>query len=56
MLHEPTLRMKQMADERVHLRMQVVRELFGLEESVDGVDAPGQLADVRPLRRQGPAA
>ena len=37
LLHEPTLRMKQMADERVHLRMQVVRELFGLEETVDGV-------------------
>ena len=33
LLHEPTLRMKQLTDERVHLRMQVVRELFGLEES-----------------------
>jgi len=55
-LHEPTLRMKQMTDERVHLRMQVVRELFGLEESVDGVDAEQPLADVRPLRRPGPAA
>ncbi len=52
LLHEPTLRMKQTADERVHLRMQVVRELFGLEETVDGVDASDEqpLADVRPLR------
>jgi glutamyl-tRNA reductase len=53
LLHEPTLRMKQMTDERVHLRMQVVRELFGLEETVEGVDATAEqpLADVRPLRR-----
>ena len=53
LLHEPTLRMKQMADDRVHLRMQVVRELFGLEETVEGVDATDErpLADVRPLRR-----
>jgi glutamyl-tRNA reductase len=51
-LHEPTLRIKQMADERVHLRMQVVRELFGLEETVEGVDAEQPLADVTPLRRQ----
>jgi glutamyl-tRNA reductase len=53
LLHEPTLRMKQTADERVHLRMQVVRELFGLEETVEGVDAEQPLADVRPLRRDG---
>jgi glutamyl-tRNA reductase len=50
--------MKQTADERVHLRMQVVRELFGLEEVVEGVDAADEqpLADVRPLRRPGPAS
>lgn len=53
-LHEPTLRMKQMADERVHQRMQVVRELFGLEETVEGVDAQQPLADVTPLRRRSP--
>jgi glutamyl-tRNA reductase len=53
LLHEPTLRMKQTADERVHLRMQVVRELFGLEESVEGVDAERPMADVQPLRRPG---
>jgi glutamyl-tRNA reductase len=53
-LHEPTLRMKQMADERVHQRMQVVRELFGLEETVEGVDAEQPLADVTPLRRPRP--
>jgi glutamyl-tRNA reductase len=50
LLHEPTLRMKQLSDDdRVHLRTQVVRELFGLEEIVDEVDEQ-PLADVRPLR------
>jgi glutamyl-tRNA reductase len=52
LLHEPTLRMKQMADERVHQRMQVVRELFGLEETVEGIDAEQAVADVTPLRRR----
>ncbi len=57
MLHEPTLRMKQADDDRVHLRMQVVRELFGLDETVEGVDVDVEqpLADVRPLRRHKPA-
>jgi glutamyl-tRNA reductase len=31
-LHEPTVRMKQVADDRVHQRTQVLRELFGLPE------------------------
>jgi glutamyl-tRNA reductase len=52
LLHEPTLRMKEMADDRVHQRVQVVRELFGLEETVEGVDAERPLADVTPLRRR----
>ena len=39
--------MKQMADERVHLRMQVVRELFGLEETSPASDA-GAAAGGRP--------
>ncbi len=51
LLHEPTLQMKRASDERIHLRTQVVRELFGLEEVVEGIDVQGELADVRPLRR-----
>jgi glutamyl-tRNA reductase len=31
LLHEPTVRMKRGADERIHARLQLVRELFGLE-------------------------
>jgi glutamyl-tRNA reductase len=44
LLHEPTARMKEMHDDRVHARMALVRDLFGLAESqedlgVDGRDA-----------------
>jgi glutamyl-tRNA reductase len=31
LLHEPTLRMKELRDGRVHARMALVRDLFGLE-------------------------
>jgi glutamyl-tRNA reductase len=56
LLHDPTLRMKELRDDRVHARMALVRELFGLE--VDEVAAPEQersdereqLAEVRQLR------
>jgi glutamyl-tRNA reductase len=33
LLHEPTVRMKELQDDRVHARMALVRELFGLEAS-----------------------
>jgi glutamyl-tRNA reductase len=63
MLHEPTLRMKDLRDDRVHARMALVRELFALEDSSaapaesvagDGVahEAPEPLAEVRELRRR----
>jgi glutamyl-tRNA reductase len=49
LLHEPTLRMKNMDDtDRVHLRMQVLRELFALEE----LGAAPELAEVRELPRR----
>ena len=60
LLHEPTVRMKELSDDRVHARMALVRELFGLE--VDEVATPvatprttgrGEpLAEVRELRRR----
>jgi glutamyl-tRNA reductase len=44
LLHEPTLQMKAMHDDRIHARMALIRELFGL--SVDeGVPAADELAD-----------
>jgi glutamyl-tRNA reductase len=32
LLHEPTVRMKEVRDDRVHMRMALVRELFGLND------------------------
>jgi glutamyl-tRNA reductase len=54
-LHDPTLRMKEFHDDRVHMRMALVRELFGLndEEAVASGEPAGQetpLANVRQLR------
>ncbi len=53
LLHEPTLRMKEMRDDRVHARMALVRELFGLstEEGTPAHVAPatGSMAEVREL-------
>jgi glutamyl-tRNA reductase len=60
LLHEPTLRMKELSDGRTHARMALVRELFGLQEEdaeqvasrhteTAGESASG-LAEVRELR------
>ena len=35
LLHEPTLKMREMRDDRVHARMAVVRELFGLDADTE---------------------
>jgi glutamyl-tRNA reductase len=53
LLHEPTLRMKALHDDRVHARMALVRELFALEDvsPEPAEDAPA-LAEVRQLRRR----
>jgi glutamyl-tRNA reductase len=56
LLHEPTLRMKELRDDRAHARMALLRELFDLE--VGEVAEPvadselDQLAEVRELRRR----
>ena len=63
LLHEPTLKMKELRDDRVHARMALVRELFGLAAD-DGelaaaadsrelpATAPDELAELRELRRR----
>jgi glutamyl-tRNA reductase len=55
LLHDPTMRMKDLSDDRVHLRMAIVRELFGLEveEGVPSTDVADDepLAEIRQLRR-----
>jgi glutamyl-tRNA reductase len=55
LLHEPTIRLKSMDREGGHGRVQLARELFGLEESAADAAAPAEQdtdADVRPLRRR----
>jgi glutamyl-tRNA reductase len=53
LLHDPTLRMKEMRDDRVHARMALVRDLFGLavpgSELADAREQPEPLAEVREL-------
>jgi glutamyl-tRNA reductase len=43
LLHEPTLQMKEMHDDRVHARMALVRDLFGLEVAEGSLGAGHQL-------------
>ncbi len=54
LLHRPTLQMKEMRDDRVHARMALVRELFGLsvdeDEAIDAAAAgASDLAEIRSL-------
>ena len=53
LLHEPTLQMRGMRDDRVHARMALVRELFGLSADEPALDAGEQqsLAEIRELPR-----
>ncbi len=50
LLHEPTVKMKELRDGRVHARMALVRDLFGLAQ--DEVAAP---ADSQPAEPEPPA-
>ncbi len=51
LLHEPTARMKELRDDRVHARMALVRDLFGLTSERDEPEVEQEpLADVRQLR------
>ncbi len=53
LLHEPTIRLRTLGEQQRHGRLQLVRELFGLEdgaplESGEALE-PARTADVRPL-------
>jgi glutamyl-tRNA reductase len=57
LLHDPTVRMKELRDDRVHARMALVRDLFSLEREDGAFDASElsedeELAEVRELRRR----
>jgi glutamyl-tRNA reductase len=56
LLHEPTLQMKRTGGDRVHARIGLLRELFGLEDVAAPPEESGEHAggaDVRELRRPG---
>jgi glutamyl-tRNA reductase len=53
LLHEPTVRMKEMRDDRVHARMALVRDLFGLSDENELAalgDAVGSARELEPQR------
>jgi glutamyl-tRNA reductase len=60
LLHHPTARLRELQDDRVHARMALIRDLFGLEVSEPSVAEQGaaaspvseELAEVRELRRR----
>ncbi|MCD6727967.1 MAG: glutamyl-tRNA reductase [Solirubrobacteraceae bacterium] len=54
LLHEPTIRMRGLEHGGGHGRLEVLRELFGLDEAVDAAERPsaGAPAEVRELRRR----
>jgi glutamyl-tRNA reductase len=53
LLHEPTIRLRSFSAERGHASLQLVRELFGLDEEpprdAPARDAEGELAEVRSI-------
>ena len=50
LLHEPTLRMKEMRDDRVHARMALVRDLFGINVDEGALGADGQTLEDEPAQ------
>jgi glutamyl-tRNA reductase len=50
LLHEPTLRVKSSGAEHRHARMQVLRELFGLEEPAAAAEDEASVHELRPRR------
>ena len=50
LLHEPTLRVKSSGAEHRHARMQVLRELFGLEEPAVAAEDEASVHELRPRR------
>ena len=52
-LHEPTIRLRSLSETRGHASLQLVRELFGLQEEAPEERAPpAKLAEVHDLRRR----
>jgi glutamyl-tRNA reductase len=54
LLHEPTLQMKEMRDDRVHARMALVRDLFGLSADEDGLASAADAPERRQVHTPDP--
>jgi glutamyl-tRNA reductase len=53
LLHEPTIRLRDMGAERGHASLELIRELFGLREQAAAEEQPSEeLAEVHDLRRR----
>jgi glutamyl-tRNA reductase len=53
LLHEPTIRLRSLGEDRGHASLELVRELFGLREDEPAPQEPaGELAEVHDLRRR----
>ena len=53
LLHEPTIRLRSLGEDRGHASLELVRELFGLREDEQTPQEPtGELAEVHDLRRR----
>ncbi len=53
LLHEPTIRLRSLSEDRGHASLEIVRELFGLREEVTAEEEPAtELAEVHDLRRR----
>jgi glutamyl-tRNA reductase len=53
LLHEPTLRLRNLSEARGHASLELVRELFGLrEDAPPRQEPPAELAEVHDLRRR----
>jgi glutamyl-tRNA reductase len=52
LLHHPTARLRELQDDRVHARMAMIRDLFGLEVESEASPGEQQLAEVHELRRR----
>ena len=56
LLHHPTARLRELQDDRVHARMALIRDLFGLEvetsQAPESAPAAEPLAEVHELRRR----
>ena len=53
LLHEPTIRLRSLREDRGHASLEMVRELFGLREDTESLEeSSGKLAEVHDLRRR----